>query len=1190
MKKTLQIHKLLLTAMKISLTQVFLAIWLMSSAFASDTNAQSVLNQRVTLQGQDLGMRNILSQIEKQTDIKFVFSSKLIQSNRKVTVDFQNIQLSKILDNLLKPLQLTYEVSGKLVIINRATPTESEKTDVGNVQKSNEISNVAALEITGKISDDAGVGIPGVTVLEKGTKNGTVTNVEGKFTLKVASANSVLVFSSVGFSNQEVKVGTTTNFNISMKTNISSLDEVIVVGYGTQKKATVTGAVAAIQGSALMKSPSVELGSTLAGRLPGLVVIQQSGEPGFDGATIRIRGTNTLGNSSPLVVIDGVPDRDGGLGRISGYDIESISVLKDASAAIYGARAANGAILVTTKRGKNGKPLVTYSSNFGVAQPSRIPQMSSSSEYASIMNELPIYKSIPVAEWGAASNSINTTGAYKSPTAGVSALSANFSPEAVKGYASGNDPWRYPNTDWFGDAFKTWAPQQNHNLTISGGSDNIRYFASLGYLNQDAYYKNSATNYSQYNFRSNVDAKINKYINANLNIMVRREQRRNPTENSGAIFRMLMRGRPTEPEVWPNGKPGPDIENGQNPYVITTNATGYVDTPTDYIQTNAGVDITNPWIDGLKLSLSAAVDKSSVTPKIWQTPWSLYYWDKKTFESDGVTPKLEGAVRSNFKDPRLTQVYSSVLNVNLTALLSYTKTLDKNHNINVLAGVTKETFNGDNFFAFRRNYISPAVDQLFAGGSLQQNTGGSAFERARLGYYGRVQYAYKEKYLVEGIWRVDGSYIFPESKRFGFFPGVLVGWNISNEDFFKPLKETVDNMKIRASYGQMGNDQVFFDKNDGNGSQLQEYAYLSTYGFGQYPINSEVATTLVETSLANPNFTWERANNFNLGLDASFLNNKFDMVLEYFYNKRDQILIQKAGSTPASSGISSLLPPVNAGKVDNSGFEFTLNYNGKASRDLQFRVGLNGGYAQNKVVFLDEVKSKEIPDAQYREGKPLDSYLVFKSAGVFKDQADIEANKINYSKSVTAKLIPGDMKFEDVNGDGIIDDKDAVRLDKGIQPTFNFGMTFELKYKNFDMNVLFQGATGAAIRIQTESGDIGNFLKYSYDNRWSIANPSSEHPRLASRGDTYYTGGNFGNNTYYLFDKDYIRLKNIEIGYRLPKSILDKLKLSNARIYINGSNIFTIDKMKVYDPEATVSSGVFYPQSRVINTGLSISF
>ena len=1178
MKKTLQIHKLLLTAMKISLTQVFLAIWLMSAAYANDTNAQNVLNQRVTLQVQDFGMRNILLQIEKQTDVRFVFSSKLIQSNRKITVDFQNIPLSKILDNLLKPLQLTYEVSGKLVIINRVT--EGVTNNVGSVQKTSDVLNVAAISVTGKISDESGITIPGVTILEKGTKNGTTTNADGQFSIKVAGANSILVFSSVGFSNQEVKVGSITNLNIVLKANVSNLDEVVVVGYGTQKKATVTGAISAIQGDKLIKSPSMDLGSALAGRLPGLVVIQSSGEPGFDNATIRIRGTNTLGNSSPLVVIDGIPDRDGGLSRISGYDIESISVLKDASAAIYGARAANGAIIVTTKRGKSGKPMVTYSANFGVAQPARTPQLANAFEYASIMNELPIYKTIPVGEWGAASNSINTTGSYQSPTAGISALNANFSPDAVKKYANGSDPWRYPNTDWFGDAFKAWSPQTRHNLTISGGSDNVRYFTSLGYVSQDAYYKNSASNYSQYNFRTNVDAKINPYITANLNVMLRREQRRSPTESAGSIFRMLMRGRPTEPEVWPNGKPGPDIENGQNPYVITTNATGYIDTPTDYLQTNAGVDITNPWIDGLKLTLSAAVDKSSFTSKTWQTPWSLYYWDKTTFEADGVTPKLEGAVRSNFKDPRLAQAYSSSLNINLTALLSYNKTLDKVHNINILAGVTKETFKGDNFSAFRRNYISPAVDQLFAGGSLQQNTGGSAFERARLGYYGRVQYSFKEKYLVEGIWRVDGSYIFPESKRFGFFPGILVGWNISKENFFKSVK-AVDNMKIRASYGQMGNDQVFYNGN------LQEYAYLSTYGFGQYPINGQVATTLVETSLANPNFTWERANNFNLGLDASFLNNKFDMVLEYFYNKRDQILIQKTGSTPASSGISSLLPPVNAGRVDNSGYEFTLNYNGKASNQVQFRAGINGGYAQNKVVFQDEAPGA--PDYQKQEGHPIGAYLVFKSAGVFKDQAAIEANKVDYS-GVTGKLIPGDMRFEDVNGDGKINADDATRIDKTINPTFNFGANFEIKYKGFDLSVLFQGATGAAIRIQTESGDIGNFLKYSYDNRWTIANPSDVHPRLASRGDTYYTGGNYGNNTYFLFDKDYIRLKNLELGYRIPASILSKLKLSSARIYVNGSNLFTIDKTKVYDPEATAQSGVYYPQSRVINTGLSISF
>ena len=1036
---------------------------------------------------------------------------------------------------------------------------------------------VTAQTIKGKISDEKGEGLPGVSVLVKGTSNGAITDVNGEYSL-AADKNATLIFSYIGFLTREEAVGGRSSIDISLETDTKALGEVVVVGYGTQKKVTVTGAVSTLQGEKIIKSPATDITNSLAGRLPGLVVIQQSGEPGYDGATISIRGTNTLGNNSPLIVIDGIPDRDGGLGRLSPRDIESISVLKDASAAIYGARAANGAILITTKRGKTGKPTITYDFNQGWTQPGTVPKMSSAPEYAKIMNELPIYKSIPANEWGAAWSAIQSTGSYKSPTAGVSALNANYSPDAVKKYADGSDKWRYPNTDWFGDAFKTWAPQSRQNLQLSGGSEAIRYIASMGYVNQDAIYKNSATRYQQYNFRTNVDAKINKYISANMGIMVRRELRKFPTEGAGSIFRMLMRGRPTEPEVWPNGKPGPDIENGQNPYVITTNATGYTDDPTDYTQANGGVVITNPWVDGLTLTLSTAIDKNNRRTKTWQTPWTLYSWDKTSVEADG-TPKLVGAIRSNFKDPRLYQSFSSLLNTNLSALLSYDKKIGDN-SFSILGGVTKEKFSGEGFSAFRRNYISPAIDQLFAGGSLQQSTDGSAYNRARLGYYGRAQYNYKEKYLVELIGRYDGSYIFPEATRFGFFPGMLVGWNISKENFFQGIK-AVDNLKLRASYGQMGNDQVFYN------GRLQEYAYLSTYGFGAYPINNQVVTTLGETVLANPNFTWERANNYNFGLDGTFLNNMFDLTLEYFYNRRDQILIQKTGSTPSSSGINALLPPVNAGKVDNKGFEFNLGYNGKAGNDLSFRAGVNGGYAKNKVVFMDEIPGA--PSYQLQEGKPIGAFLVYNSAGVFRNQADIDANKINYS-GVTGKLIPGDMKFEDVNGDGKITGDDQVRLEKNTVPTFNFGANLDLRYKGFDLNFLFQGAKGAAIRIQTESGDIGNFLKYSFDNRWSIDNPSSTDPRLASRGDTYFTGGNYGNNTYFLFSKDYIRLKNLEFGYTLPQSLIDKVKLGSLRVYLNGLNLITFTKQKVFDPEATNGAGTYYPQSRVLNAGVSVTF
>lgn len=1035
---------------------------------------------------------------------------------------------------------------------------------------------LAQSKVTGTISDQDGNPLVGATVLIKGTTEGALTDNEGKFSLTASDPNGVLVVSYIGYTTTEVELGGRSEVNATLSEDTSTLDEVVVVAYGTQKKATVTGAVVAIKGDALQQSPAVDLSNSLAGRLAGLVVIQTSGEPGYDGASVSIRGQNTLGNSSPLIVIDGIPDRDGGLGRLSPQDIESISVLKDASAAIYGARAANGAILITTKRGKSGKPTITYDFNKGWTQPTVIPEMSNAVEYANIMNELPIYRSIPVNEWEAAWESIRTTGSYDSPTPGVTSLNANYSPEAVQKHGDGSDPWAYPDTDWFADAFKTWSPQDRHNLQITGGTDRINYMASLGYVHQDAVYHESATFYNQYNARINLGAEVNDYVKVNIGLMGRREDRNFPTQSAGSIFRMLMRGRPTEPEVWPNGLPGPDIENGQNPYVITTNATGYQRNPTDYLQANGSLEIGNPWIEGLKLTLSGAVDYRSETDKRWETPWMLYSWDRVSRDTNG-DPLLEGAVRSNFRDPRLTQSFENELNTNLTAILRYDRTFG-DHSLNILAGVTQERFQGEGFLAFRRNYLSTAVDQLFAGGSLQQNTNGGAFERARLGYYGRFQYNFQERYLLEFIWRYDGSYIFPESGRYGFFPGVLAGWNISNENFFNV--GFVDHLKLRGSFGQMGNDQVFFN------NQLQEYAYLSTFGFDQYPIDGIVQTTLVETLLANEDFTWERANNLNIGLDATLLGNRIDVTLEYFYNRRDQILIQETGSTPASSGISALLPPVNAGKVDNKGFEFTIVYNGSVANELKFRAGINGGYSKNEVIFMDEVPGA--PDYQLQEGKPIGAYLVYEADGVFLDQAAIEANNIDYS-GVTPELLPGDLRFKDTDGNGIIDGDDQIRLEESNVPKFQFGGNLSLQYKAFDLTALFQGAVGASVYVRTESGDIGNYLKYSHDNRWSIDNPSSEHPRLASRNDTYYTGSHF-NNTYYLFSTDYVRLKNLEIGYTVPRSITDKVNIGRLRAYVNGLNLFTITPQPVYDPETTNQAGTNYPQQRVLNAGFSLTF
>ncbi|MGB7393047.1 MAG: TonB-dependent receptor, partial [Pricia sp.] len=1044
------------------------------------------------------------------------------------------------------------------------------------------------ITVSGTVTSAAdGMPLPGVTVVDANNpSNGVVADFDGNYSLNLEDGDTSLKFSYIGFKPLVAPVDSQSTVNVAMEEDIANLEEVVVVGYGTQKKATVTGAVTAVQGPVLESSPAVSVSNSLAGRLPGVVIIQTSGEPGNDESSINIRGQNTLGNNQPLVVIDGIPDRDGGIGRVNPDDIANISVLKDASAAIYGARAANGALIVTTKQGNPGKPEVTYRADFGLTRPTRVPDMSNAEEYLTIMNELAIFNSnVPVDQWGAAWDSFQAQGNYTIPATNET-VNAAFSPETVRGHAEGLDPWLFPDTDWFGATFKDWAEQSRHNLSIRGGGEAIKYYASIGYIDQDAIYKNSANRYQQYNFRLNTDVKINDYLSTKLGFAYRKEDRTFPTEGAGAIFRMLMRGRPNEPAVWPNGRPGPDIENGQQPVVVTTNATGYDKRPTDYLQFTASVDIENPWVEGLKLTLLTGVDQSQVRQKRWETPWELFFLDRENYIDTG-NPVLEGAIRSNFTDARLTQFAANNLNVNLTALLNYDRTFAEDHTINLLAGITRESFQGEFFSAFRRNYISTAVDQLFAGGTDQQNTDGSGFNRTRLGYYGRVQYSFKEKYLAEFIWRYDGSYIFPEGDRFGFFPGFLAGWNISSEDWFNV--KGIDYLKLRGSYGQMGNDQVAFDSN-GNGvidnGELQEYAFLSTYGFGEYPIDGNVVTTLQETVLANPSFTWERANNFNVGLDGIILNGNLAFTLEYFLNKRDQILIQQTGSTPGSSGIADLLPPVNAGEVENEGFEFSLNYYGGDEDSFKYDFGLNGGYAKNNVIFLDETPG--IPEYQKLEGKPIGAYLVYEYDGVFQDQADIADNTLDYS-NVKANLEPGDMKFRDINEDGVINDLDQVRLDESLFPNFNFGATFNASYKNWDLAVLLQGATGASLPIQTESGDIGNFLKYSFDNRWSIDNPSSTDPRLASRGDTYYTGGAFGNNTYYLFSKDYIRLKNVSLAYNFPTKLIDPFGLSKFRVYVSGLNLATWAKQDIYDPESTSQNGQFYPQQTIVNTGFSLT-
>jgi len=987
--------------------------------------------------------------------------------------------------------------------------------------------------ISGKVVTDNGEPLPGVTVFVKGTTSGTVTDMNGKFSFSAPSSAQMLVFSFVGYITQEVAIAGKTAVDVVLIPQVTDLSEVVVVGYGTQRKVTSTGAVVSAVGDDIIKSPAINVTNNLVGRLPGLTAVTRSGEPGYDGATLRIRGSNTLGDNSPLIVVDGVPNR--GLERLNPNDIENVTILKDASAAIYGSQAANGVILVTTKRGDIGKPKITINLANGYNQPTRIPEMADAAQYSEMLNEIAF---------------------YKNPGGG---RFQKYSSDDLKKFADGSDPWGHPNTDWFNEVFKPWSNQNNQNVSISGGTDNMKYFLSVGAKFQDAYYNNSATYYKQYDFRTNIDGKLSKNISITFDVAGREEYRNFPTRSSGAIFRMLMRGKPNMPAFWPNGDPGPDIEYGDNPAVTTTDATGYDRDKWYILESNLGTVINVPWIKGLTLTGNASIDKAFRFHKRFETPWYLYSWDGN---ADHVTTKGKRGLDA----PQLTEEMSDGQKINLNAYATYETTLFDVHTFKIMAGTERRSGMNDYFSAFRKNYISSAVDQLFAGASDQyMSNNGSGSQNAYLSYFGRVNYDLSKKYLVEFVWRYDGSYKFPENKRFGFFPGVSVGWRVSEENFWKENISFISDFKLRASWGQTGNDRI------------AEYQYLTTYGYMSnrtYVFGSSDAKLLNETKIPNPDVTWEVANQANIGFDATLLQQKLTVSAEYFDNLRTQILIQRNASVPTSTGLT--LPPENIGKVRNRGVEGTIGYH-SALGDLNYSVSVNGSYSKNKIIFWDETPG--IPEWQRSTGRPMESSLYYEAIGIFKDQAAVNA----YPHWAGAQ--PGDVIFRDVNDDKKIDGLDRVRYEKNNFPRFIGGFTLDVTYKQFDLTLLFQGAAGAEQYISPESGEIGNYYKEYADNRWTPENTETDYPRTWNRDEEYWRSQA---NTIWLRNTDYIRLKNLELGYTLPSSVNKIIGFQGLRIFLNGLNLFTIDKTKLIDPETT--AGTSYAPQRVINGGITLTF
>jgi len=985
--------------------------------------------------------------------------------------------------------------------------------------------------IRGKVTDNKDITMPGVSVKLEGAATQTQnTDANGNYSFTgLRAGNYTLSFNFIGFTpttNQvTLAAGQQSVVNASLIDENTSLEEVVVVGYGTQKKTTLTGSVASVRGKEILKTPGTNLTNTIAGLLPGVVTKNTSGEPGRDNNLVLIRGSNTLGSTSPLIVVDGV--QGASYERINSNDIESISVLKDAAAAIYGARAANGVILITTKRGTIGKPTISYSFNQGISQPTRLPIMASSAEFADYVNQLDIE-------------------AGNSP---------RYSAAEIQKFADGSDP-NYINENWYTTSLKKNTLTEQHNLNVRGGSDNIKYSVSGSFSNEDGIFKQTSLNYKNYSIRSNVDAMINKYLNIGFDLNAGYENGNYPA--GGSSFGGLKQ-IPFVPVFWPNGLPSAGIENGNNPIIQANAASGNEANKAYKFQAKSSFDLTIPGVKGLGVDGYFVYSNNITTNKLWQLPWEVYTYNKTT---NVYTLQLGGRILL----PQLSESYSggetSLLNLRIKYALK-----TGNHNLSAFIAGEQSDGGSRSFSASRVNFVSNTIDQIFAGNLVNQTTGGTSSESGRQNLFGRVSYNFMEKYLLDFNARYDGSSNFPKGKQWGFFPGVSVAWRMSQENFMKKYS-FINELKLRASVGKIGNDAISAFQN------LRLYTIGNTgVSYGQAPVATQ---GLVQGVTPNPNITWEVATISNVGLDASLWNGLLGLEIDVFKQKRSNILAARDASIPAFTGLS--LPNENIGIVQNEGFELQLSHS-KRIGNISYRIAPNVAFARSKIIDIDEPQN--VPAYQKREGHVIGASNYYQAIGIIRTQAQFDAVK----KYAGTKI--GDLYYEDTDGNGLINANDMVRTDKTNIPQMTFGAQLSMNYKSFSIWANFAGATRYWQQYHVNARIAINQLRDVIINRYRIGSMDSKYPRLPTLETQTEVSGL--SSTFWLRDATYVKLKTLELSY-MPQALFTKFKIQSFRIFVNGNNLFTIDRLKWNDPENSSNTNGNYPQQKIYNLGINLTF
>lgn len=1104
----------------------------------------SAAQGRVKVKGNAITVRQALKQIEASSEYTFFYKAEDVDDVKKHNFNCDGT-IETVLGEVLKGSKVDFVVKDKEVIL-----TSSQKAGAPQQAKKR--------VIKGTITDgDTKEPIIGANVWLKNSSVGAITDIDGKYSITIEGVGGVLTFSYIGMKSQDIAVNNQTEINVTLMPDTETLDEVVVVGYGSQKKESVVGAISTLDVNKLMV-PGASISTALAGQLAGVVSMTRSGEPGKSSAAdFYIRGVSSFkGTSTPLVLVDGI-ERD--LDLVDTDDIATFSILKDASAsAVYGVRGANGVILITTKKGKEGKPAINVRTEFGFTSPTKKPKMLGSAEWAELCNE-----------------------AYESKY---------YSESDIQKYRDGSDPDLYPNVDWFDSMFNDLAQNQRVNLSVTGGGDVVKYYVSGSFYHENSIYKSagnmygydSSIRYNKFNFRANMDIKVTPSTTMNINLANIYEKKFGPGfgDNDSEIWNYIFWTSPNAfPLQYSDGTlSGPSTDSGFNPWNMLVHS-GYREQFWNSSQSLIGLtqDIGKLWkpLEGLTANFKFSWDAWNTTaqrrakiPSFYHArgrneDGSLKYDDNN---NDGVwDPVHTGSNELSYGIGR-----DGTMTTYMEASLNYSRLFDEKHRVGALFLYNHKIHN-----------------------KTQAGDKDTSLPYKNQGLAGRVTYAYKDTYFAEVNVGYNGSENFARGHRFGFFPAAAIGWMMSNEKWFEPLTNTVDMLKLKGSYGKVGNDDI-----GGQRRWVYESSIVSggSWNYGSDGGNGGGGIRIGE--IENLSASWEEALKLNVGIEFSLFR-KLKVQADYFREERTGIFLQRAG-LPAIVGLSTI-PYVNVGETLNQGIDANIEYSQQVGKVLLTARG-NFTYNRNELVNNDE------PDWQYkyqnRTGKPFGSNGALQpfglvALGLFQSQEEID----NSPEQTYGEYRVGDIKYQDVNGDGKVDDQDMVAIGYTNLPEITYGFGLGAQWNNWDVNVFFQGVArnsffvgGSTISNPFSSGNMERAAVNEdvYGKVWMSTNTAEQnanviYPRLSRSGGAG-ASNNSKTSTWWLRDGSFMRLKNFEVGYTLPKSILTKTFIKSLRFYASGNNLLTFSKFKLWDPEKGGGQGSGYPLNRVVTVGFNANF